>query len=392
MSRIALLSAAFVLTIGFAAAQDLDDAKIREQVIAQKWTRDTAAALDAARGLQRTDPASARETLNSAVAAVSSAKGLSDGVRQNLIRQLQSGLTQLQPRPATPTTKPAPNRPAFAEESPRPPAYSASKPSSGPSSVAKSIIDQNRSQTAKNAEASQQRTSGTNAVVNGVRNDNVIPGDKGIVVGPNHKELIAKRQPKGDPKEEAVMNGLGTVVQTDFDGKTFRQVLEYLTDKTGLVLLPDNASLKEMMVEYDDQVNFKLNAKLTVRSVLKKMLAERGLSYTIADGIVQIVTVEKARNATVARVYNVSDMVAPIRPQQPQMVYNPLTGTFVPAGPTPNQVAGQGIVDAIKASVDPLYWAPNGPGSVTFNEATGTVIVRASTEIQFMLGKALNGR
>ena len=391
MSRIALFSAALVLSFGFASAQELEETKVREQVLAQKWTRETTAALDAARGLQRTDPAAARETLESAIAAVRAAKGLGEGVRQGLIRQLQAGLSQLQPRASAPTTKPAATRPALAEDVPaRPPTFSGGKSTPGPSNVAKGIIDQNKSQSTKSAEANQQRTGGFNAVVNGAQN-NVIPGDKDVALSPNHKDLIAKRQPKIDAKEEAVMTGLGTLVQTNFEGKNFRQVLEYLTEKTGLMLIPDNASMKEASVEYDDPVNFKLNTKLTVRAVLKKMLADRGLSYTIADGAVHIVTLQKAREATVSRVYNVSDMVSPIRPQPPQMVYNPLTGTFVP-GPTQNQLIGQSIVDAIKSSVDPQYWQPNGPGSVIFNEATGTVIVRASAEMQFMIGNALNRR
>ena len=391
MSRIALLSVAFVLTFGFAGAQELEEAKVREQVLAQKWTRETTAALDAARGLQRTDPAAARETLESSLAAVRATKGLSEGVRQNLIRQLQAGLNQLPARATAPAAKPAATRPAFAEEGPqRPPTFAGGKSTPGPSSVAQSIIDQNKLQTSKSAEIGQQRNKGINSVVNGVQ-EGVIPGDRGVVVSPNHKDLMAKRQPKGDAKEEAVMTGLGTLVQTNFEGKTFRQVLEYLTEKTGLMLIPDAASLKEASVEYDDPVNFKLNTKLTARNVLKKMLADRGLAYTIADGAVHIVTFQKARDAVVSRVYNVSDMVSPIRPQPPQLVYNPLTGTFVP-GPTHNQLVGQTIVDTIKASVDPQYWQPNGPGSVTFNEATGTIIVRASAEMHYMLGNALSRR
>ena len=105
------------------------------------------------------------------------------------------------------------------------------------------------------------------------------------------------------------MKILGSQMTVDFTGMTLRQGLEYLNTKTGLLILPDPQSLKDANVDLDEQVNFKSSNKLSVRSILRKILADKGLSYTVNENGVDVVTVEKARNSTVVRVYPVGDLV-----------------------------------------------------------------------------------
>ena len=108
------------------------------------------------------------------------------------------------------------------------------------------------------------------------------------------------------------------------------------------------------------------------------------------------------RRVELGGVYNVRDLVTPIQPQ-PQYVVGPFgglvpvaPGTFPPGTPgvTPSfsQAMGQTIAEMVRTSVDPTYWAPTGPGTVTFNEATGSLIVRASAEVHFMVNSALYRR
>ena len=207
---------------------------------------------------------------------------------------------------------------------------------------------------------------------------------------------MAKREVPLNKKEAAVMKILGSQITPDFTGMSLRQGLEYLNQKTGLLILPDPQSLKDANADLDEQINFKSSSKLSVRAILRKILADKGLSYTVNENGIDVVTVEKARNSTVVRVYPINDLVTPIQPQ-PQIVYDPFTGRFVPnipgtGIPTQKAIAGAQIADLIRLSVDPSYWAPNGPGTITFNELTGTLAIRASAEIQFMVSGAIYRR
>ena len=109
MTRVALAS---VLVFGLAAitrGDDFADVRTREQLVAQKWTREVNVALDAARRLERTDPAGARDVLQSAMTGLRSASGLDEKTRQDLTRQVESRLRggdAVRPRPVAPSSLP----------------------------------------------------------------------------------------------------------------------------------------------------------------------------------------------------------------------------------------------------------------------------------------------
>src|SRR5207253_667559 len=103
-------------------------------------------------------------------------------------------------------------------------------------------------------------------------------------------------------KEIALLKAMNSTLSVDFKGNSFKEVLEYLQVKTGLTIIVDENSLKDAMVEYNDPVTFKVQ-KVTVRTILKKILADRGLSYILQEGIVQVVTAQRARETMVVRSY-----------------------------------------------------------------------------------------
>jgi hypothetical protein len=94
--------------------------------------------------------------------------------------------------------------------------------------------------------------------------------------------------------------------------------------------------------------------------------------------------------------------VTPIQPQ-PQYVLGPY-GNLIPVAPntfppgtpgvTPSftTTMGQTIADMVRTSVDPQYWMRGAPGSIMFNEATGSLVVRASAEMHFLVNGALYRR
>src|SRR5205807_2178049 len=88
-------------------------------------------------------------------------------------------------------------------------------------------------------------------------------------------------------------------------------------------LIVDEASMRDAMADYDDPVSFKVE-KVTVRTILKKVLGDRGLTYIIKEGNIQVMTPKKASEHTVVRTYQVDDLVAP-SPQM-QMMFGPIVG------------------------------------------------------------------
>lgn len=410
MKRIACACAVLVLCGSFAGADELDQFRQREQLLTQKWSREVAAALESSVRLERTEPAAAREMLQTALGQVKAAPGLNETVRADLSRRLQSRLaavptaTVAQAKPLTPPrpTSTGPLTGPAAGGTPIPSTFpGATPPANSAADTARNFLDKQKGAVSSANETRDNRAAGLNNVFSGVQASSV-PTDREMAFNPNHKAIAERRTTALNPKEEAVMSALRSTIDGDFTGMNFRQSLDYIHQKTGLIIIPDAASMKEANVDYDDPVNFKINAKIAVRTALRKILGDRGLSYIVSEGGINVVTIQKARDTTVTRVYNVRDLVTPIQPQ-PQYVVGPFgglvpvaPGIFPPGTPgvTPSfqQTMGQTIAEMVRTSVDPNYWAPAGPGTVAFNEATGSLIVRASAEVHFMVSGALNRR
>ena len=394
MTRVVLASVLVVALTGVSRGDDFSDVRTQQQLLAQKWTREVNVALDTARRLERTDPASARGILQSALTGLQSASGLEEKTRQDLTRQLESRLQGGDAVRSRPVTLPTTPTVAQAPASPySPPSSATTKPSL--TDTAKSYYERTKD---KIDAAKIQRTDSGKAfggTIAGVEKGGATPsGEQAMLIDPNMKERMAKRDVPLNKKEAGVMKTLGTTIAPDFTGMTLRQGFEYLNQKTGLLIMSDPQSLKDANVDLDEQVNFKSSSKLTVRAILRKILADKGLSYTVTENDVEVVTVEKARNSTVVRIYPIGDLVTPI---QPQLIYDPFTGRLVPnvpgtGVPTQKGIAGAQIADMLRTTVDPSYWAAGGPGTIAFHEGTGSLVVRASAEIQFMISGALYGR
>ena len=74
-------------------------------------------------------------------------------------------------------------------------------------------------------------------------------------------------------EETALLKALNSTLSVDFDKNSFKQVMEYLSEKAGVNIFPDSGSLKDAGVEYDTPVTFKAG-KVTVRTALKKILGD----------------------------------------------------------------------------------------------------------------------
>ena len=185
-------------------------------------------------------------------------------------------------------------------------------------------------------------------------------------------------------KEKTLLAALDKPMTASFNGQPLEEVLQRMSNLMDQNLFLDTKSLTDLGLDLKKPLT--LDAKgVPARIVLRQLLAAQGLTFVVKDEIVQIVTVEKAREMLVTRVYYLGDVVQGIGP------FGGLNwGPYIDHQQTQQNV--KTIVDAIKGGIDPLSWSDkSGPGSITFDFLSMSLIVRASTEVHATLGAKIGG-
>src|SRR3954447_3356126 len=120
MARTALALAVLAWACSSARADELDDFRAREQIAAQKWTREVGAALETSRRLERSDPTAARDTAQTALEELRKAPALNEALRRDLTRRLEARLAEITRAPVARSGAAAPpgSRPAAAAAAP----------------------------------------------------------------------------------------------------------------------------------------------------------------------------------------------------------------------------------------------------------------------------------
>jgi hypothetical protein len=115
--------------------------------------------------------------------------------------------------------------------------------------------------------------------------------------------------------------------------------------------------------------------KVQVRTILKKILGDKGLGYIVKEGTIQVMTAQRARETMVVRSYNIGDLVAP----------DPRYGMF---GRPMMLMNVQSLMRVVQnATGDPAMWQQGG-ATISFFEPTRTLIIRAPAEVHHMLPQA----
>lgn len=367
------------------AQDDLKDAAERVKIAAQKVTAEVGDALARARTLERTDPAEARLVLDRAQRKLRDSQEVGEDVRDRLNRQVAAQQRQIDEtiRVERVERDMAAEREAGRDKF-RSLVGQASQPGKGGvTDIAAQRITGGAAQAAAAAKFRNEREQRINDTMRGV-----ITASRPIVGSmefpSNWEQLTENRKkivgPKMTEKEIALVRILNSTLSVDFNNNAFKDVINYLQDKTGLGIIIDEASLKDAMVDYDDPVTFKIN-KVTVKTVLRKILADKGLSYILKEGTVQVMTAQKAREHMVIRTYPIDDLVGPSLAAQ-------FYGPFVAQA----QMAGNvnSLIQMIQNSVEPSQWQANGgPGSITYFAPSMSLIIRASAEMHYSLGDSL---
>jgi hypothetical protein len=193
------------------------------------------------------------------------------------------------------------------------------------------------------------------------------------------KERTSKRsEVKMTDKELKLMKALNTPMHdVDFDKRNFKEVLQYLQEKTGQNIFVPKPIMDEVGITYETPVTLKVD-NITFRSVLKKVLGDLNLTYIVKDGEIQVTTPERARQTYSTRAYYVGDLA--------------LIGDFRLGPIVQRAVMAQQIVlimNTIVQTIEPGSWQANNPeagGTITFDPITMSILVKQSAEVHLMMG------
>lgn len=380
MSRMILPVCTFVTILGLslavASAGDLKQIRATQKIAAEKLAGDVDAAIEKSR---TQDPSDAKLALEVMIRRVQDSPDLVNNAdKQQFVNRLRVRLNVVEnalrakriAQDQAPSSTPPRPRPVGNEPTTKGGAYGA----------ASDIIGQRKGTIITQSDFYRERTKGIQAINQGIENSGVLT-DKEITFPKNWREITKRREEmvnsKLSDKEVKLLKTLNSVMSVDYDGVKFKSVIEHLMERTKLVIIVDPASLQDAMVDYEaDTVTLKF-PKMTVRTALKKILGDKGLTYIIKEGHIQVMTPERASKIVVIRTYPIDDLIQP----DPKMA---MFGPFM--GQLQMMQNAQMLINLIQSTVEPTYWQPNGPGSIMFYPPTRSLIVRASAEMHYQLG------
>jgi hypothetical protein len=356
------------------AGDVLDAARQRREVEAQRVERRVREGRDYAYRAVRTDPARALERIRTLLDLLTADESLSPARRDLLTRTLNRDVSYLQAlagpgRPADAGARTPPADPRRVEDPRR---------TAGPGSAydaARARIDAMNSHVA-DAHADRTRSAERFAGVGrDVDTSAQLPkSDYDLPKDWVEKSKRRSTAPKLTEGEKALLQTLKQPMSVEFNNDTFSSIIEFFQKKTGLTILVDKPALEEANVSYDTPVTLRL-PKVSTRTVLRRLLADLGLTYVIKDEAIQITTPARAKDMMVTRVYPIGDLIG--------------TADFGLPAVLNNLQASQAIntiINSIKSNIDPQSWQGENGGTIVFDPITLSLVVKAPAEVHYMLG------
>lgn len=182
-------------------------------------------------------------------------------------------------------------------------------------------------------------------------------------------------------------------VSVDFEDVKLPEALDYLRDFTGLnlVVLP-----KALEKDADTKVRLKVK-DLSVKSVLKLLLASRGLAVTYREGALVVLPKEDLQDATTLKMFDVRSMLAKLQdhPGPKVELVQPVTGGHGPImggsfldEPAPPPVDEEFMIQLIRENTGSGSWDNNPKAALTLNNGILVVSQTPSVlrEIERLLG------
>jgi hypothetical protein len=368
-------------------AQDILEQKRQEEAIkAQQIVSDANAAIEKSRELEKANATQAKSLLERNLLQVNDASALGEKERADIRDRLRIRLREVDASVREQRDRDTQAAKLAADKAAREERDRIAKGQGGKQSTFDQANDKiNSTNKAREDQSTYKKMQSNNAVA--IWTDiekSVAQGQKEQRITKTFVEAGNRRMPKLTGEETALLKALNSTISVDFE-KTplkFKEFLEFLSEKTGISVIPDKGSMDDAGVQYDtDIVPFKV-PKATVRTILKKVLADLKLTYIIEKGNIQVITPDHVKEHLVTRAYPVGDLITPINTQQ----IPPLQRKFMMG-----QQAMQ-LIQTIVNTIEPGSWqgvGQNGFGTISYNEITMSIVITHTAELHYSLGGAL---
>ena len=202
-----------------------------------------------------------------------------------------------------------------------------------------------------------------------------IPQVEDIKYPANWKELTAKRQGLNLTMEERkIMEALAKPLNVEMPDSTLEAVIDYIKDKTGVTIIVPQSVLDDKAITYKTPLSVNLK-NVSMRTILKKALADVGLVYIVKDNVIQVTTEEIAAKTLTTRTYYMGDLLN-------------LTDLHMPAYARQAEAARmiQDVIGVIVGTVEPnSWWVNGGPGRIVFDPRSMSLVVTQTAEVHYMM-------
>jgi hypothetical protein len=361
----------------------LNKFKAKAQVDAQRVVADVKGLLDQAIKVRNTNPQAAKVLLTDGLSRLDNAYGVNETERTALRNQLQTRLNEItvlvrqQEATAAVEAKKAEDQ-AIKETRLKAQMGQGKQGQSGAFNQSKDFIAGNNKTLNSYQDIKLKREAGSNQMVMDLHKTSTLMTEERITQ--RFIDSAVRVGPKLTEDEKKLIKALNSTMSVNFNKHPLKEAIEYIQEKTGgIPIFFDELALKESGIEYDtDPVTFKAS-KVTVRTILKKICADRGLTFIIKEAAVQVMAPAKAADMMVIRSYPVQDLIQPVvRNQNPYITSMQM-----------NQ-AIQGLILNIQNAVDPASWQVNGgKGTISFNQASLSLVIRQSAEFHYQMNGLL---
>ena len=153
----------------------------------------------------------------------------------------------------------------------------------------------------------------------------------------------------------------------EFTEKPLHQVLTGLSRQFQVQMVLAHKKLEEASVSPDTPVTKKLE-DLSLESILRLVLSDLELTFTIRNEVLVITTPEDAESQLITRVYPVLDLL----PRSEAIVKRT----------QPGETAFNPLIDLIVGTIQPDSWRDvGGPGAIDLNEKVAALVVSQTRDV-----------
>lgn len=397
----------------------LAEARVRQKIADQKAEAEVLAAIQDADRTAKTNPAKAAQAIRAAQTNIDLAAAISGETRKTLTAQLQSKLAAVEGRPApaggakldaNSDAAKAAQKAAFdkyveevkavREGVDRVVRYQnagdtkaatdaiaklAAAYPNNPAVIALTTKDTFADRAAESRMFAQLQSDRIVAANNDLMRSS-LPAKGDVEFPADWKEKTKRRSLDAQltAKEKKIIEALNKPITTNFVNRPLEEALQDLSNQMDQPLVVDTKSLKDLNIDLKNTATLQATG-ISGRNVLRQLLASQGLTFVVKDEVIQVVTVERARDLLTTRVYYLGDVIQGVGPFAGALTWGP----FVDFQQT--VANAEAIIQAITTSIDPLCWKPNGPCTIVFHAPSMSIIVRASAEVHATLGGKFGG-